>query len=251
MIENAAFAAIEHFYRRIYWQSPIAVTEHTPNFTLSYSGITWMHSINQLWLRHPDILTTELLNHAAKFFKYYHAEYSIVFSDEIAASVADHLVETRFERVISPVYFLRGLPRLHKFNREIEVVRVCADRQKELLQVLYGAFFMGPEIGRCIVRPAHFDDPEIRHYLAYVDGDPAASVTILLKGTLAGVWNVGTLRPFRRQGIASALMMRALADAAADGYSDSVLIASAMGRPMYEQMGYQWIGNLYHCGPLE
>jgi GNAT superfamily N-acetyltransferase len=251
MIVNDAFAAIEHFYRRIYWQAPGAVTYHTSKFTLSYSGVTWLHSINQLWVRHPDILDNELLLHTAKFFKHYHAEYSIVFSDEIASEISDQLGETRFERTVSPIYLLHGLPRLHKFNREVQVARVCADQQKELLQVLYGAFFMGPEIGRCIVQPDHFDDPHIRHYLALVDGEPAACVTILIKESVAGVWNVGTLRPFRRQGIASALLMRALADAAADGYSDSVLIASTMGRPMYEQMGYEWIGNLYHCGPLE
>jgi hypothetical protein len=29
---------------------------------------------------------------------------------------------------------------------------------------------MGPEIGRCAVRPEHFSDPSIRHYLAYIHG---------------------------------------------------------------------------------
>ncbi len=250
MNQSAAFDAVEYFYRRMYWQAPTAVTQHTPAFTLSYSGVTWLHSINHLWLRQTEAFSKELLAQTAKFFRHYHAEYSIVLSDQIARALADPMADAHLgERASSPIYALSGLPRVHKLHRETQIIRVSPNEQQELLQVLYGAFFMGPEIGRCIVQPDHFDDPSIRHYLAFVDGEAAASTTVLLRDGIAGIWNVGTLRPFRRQGIASTLLMRALADAAEDGYTESVLIASPMGRPMYEQMGYQWIGNLYHYGP--
>ena len=53
------------------------------------------------------------------------------------------------------------------------------EQQQELLQVMYGVFFIGPEIGRRIVCPEHFADPTIRHYLAYVGREAAACATIM------------------------------------------------------------------------
>jgi GNAT superfamily N-acetyltransferase len=205
-----ALASIEDFYRRMYWQAPTALTHMAPDHTLTYSGIAWLHSINQLWISQPQALNGELLDRAADFFRPYRADYSIIFTDT------------------HPGY-----------------------RMQYLLNVLYGAFFMGPEIGRCAVQPDHFSNPTIRHYLAYVQGEVAACATIVLHEGIAGVWNVGTLQPFRRKGIASALLMRALADAAADGYRSSVLIASTMGRPLYEQMGYRLLGYSTFYGMRE
>jgi predicted acetyltransferase len=84
-----------------------------------------------------------------------------------------------------------------------------------------------------------------------VDEDAAACATIMVSDSVAGVWNVGTLRPFRRQGLASAILMQALVEAAEEGYADSVLVASPMGRSLYEEMGFRLIGNTYHYGPLD
>ncbi len=135
--------------------------------------------------------------------------------------------------------------------RDLKITPVTVALKQELLDVLYGTFFMGPEIGRCAVRNEHFSDPSIRHYLAYVQSEVAACATILLHDGVAGVWNVGTLRNFRRQGVASALLIHALTAAIEDGYPDSVLIASPMGRPLYEEMGYQLVGSALFYGPGE
>ncbi len=247
---STAQAAIEDFYRRIYWQGPGAVTQSTPDYTLSYSGVTWLHSINQLWLHHPETLDDDLLALAHHFFTRHRAEYSVVVMESQPPRLVPWLAERRYtERFTSPIYALHGLPRPFNIHREVRVVRACAEQQHELLEVLYGVFFMGPEIARRIVRPEHFVDPSIRHYLAYVGREPAACATIMLDAHIAGVWNVGTLRHYRKQGIAAALLMYALIEAATDGCPDSVLVASPMGRPLYEEMGYQLLGTGYHYGP--
>ena len=247
---SLALAGIEDFYRRIYWQAPTATTYDERDYVLTYSGVNWLHSINQLWLRKPHALDDHILLAAAQFFNSYQAEYSIVIADSHPASIQRWLHARQYvERTSDPVYGLCGLPRPRNTHREAIIVQVCAEQQRDLLKVLYGAFFMGPEIGRCAVRTEHFSDPAIRHYLAYVDGEAAACATIILGDGIAGVWNVGTLRPFRRQGLASAILMRALADAAADGYPESILVASQMGRPLYEEMGYKLLGNTFFYGP--
>src|SRR6267142_5788464 len=77
---SLALANIEDFYRRIYWHAPGAVTHTTPDYTLSYSGVAFLHSVNQLWLHSPDALNDDLMALSDRFFASYHAEYSIVFT---------------------------------------------------------------------------------------------------------------------------------------------------------------------------
>jgi GNAT superfamily N-acetyltransferase len=247
-----AVASVVYFYRHIYWQAPSAATVETPDYTFSYSGITWLHSINQMWLHSPDALNEDTLQSAKRFFSPHRAEYSIIFP-EAQPTGQDHWITNHgyYERSKDPILVLEGLPRPHHTHRELNVVLARPDQQQTMLDVLYATFFMGPEIGRCAVRQEHFSDPTIRHYLAYVDDTVAGCITLLLDNGIAGVWNVGTLRQFRRQGIAAAMLMRTLAEAAAEGYHASVLISSPMGRPLYEELGYRQIGSNLFFGPGE
>jgi GNAT superfamily N-acetyltransferase len=254
MNPDTAIASVEYFYRRMYWQAPAAITHSTPDYTLTYSGVAWLSSVNQLWLHRPEALDDPLLAYARYFFAHSGAEYDIVLPalpgarPERSAWLADR----RFvERAADPIYALHGPPRPRHIHPTARIIRAREEHQEVLLQALYSTFFVGPEIGRCLARAEHFHDPTIRHYLAYVDGDVAACTTILLNGAVAGVWNVGTLHPYRQQGLASTLLRQALAEAAADGYADSVLIASPMGRPLYEEMGYRWVGSTVHYGPAD
>src|ERR1041385_7740702 len=208
---STALASIEYFYRRTYWEVPSAITRSTPDYTLTYSGITWLHSINQLWLHHAEVLDERLLARTAEFFRGHNAEYSIIYAQESQQQLAGWLSERHFfERAANPIYALHGLPRPHFVCQDLKITPVTINLQQELLDVLYGTFFMGPEIGRCAVRPQHFSDPSIRHYLAYVRSEVAGCATILLNEGVAGVWNVGTLRRFWRGGGASALVVYAL-----------------------------------------
>jgi GNAT superfamily N-acetyltransferase len=248
---DTAFANVEYFYRRVYWQAPSAITHSTPDYTLTYSGVTWLNSANQLWLHRPAALDEQLLAYTRYFFAHYGAEYDIVFPDT-APDLPVWLGERRFvERAANPIYALHGPPRPRYTHPTARIIRAGLDHQPELLQVLYSTFFMGPEIGRCLIREDQFGDPAIRHYLAYVNNDVAACATLLLNGAVAGVWNVGTLRPYRQQGLASAILRRALAEAAAEGYADSILVASPMGRSLYEEMGYRQVGSTCHYGSAD
>lgn len=248
-----ALSSVEDFYRRVYWHADESQTLEGDGYTLSYSGTPWMHSVNQLWLHHQPRIDDTLLHLAVGFFKRHQAEFSIVFSEAATFSPLRFWLADRFylERASTPLYALKGLPRPSFMHREVNVVRACLAHRETLLDILNRTFFMGTEAGRCMVRPEHFLDPSIRHYLAYVNDEPAACATVMLFGDMAGVWNVGTLRPFRRQGIAAAVLMRALVDAAAEGYPNSVLLASPMGKTLYEEMGYRFVANTYFYGALE
>ena len=249
---SAALASIEDFYRRIYWHADESTTMEGDGYTLSYSGVPWMHSINHLWLHQPTHVDDQLLKLTTQFFKRHNADYSVVFTESERSPLPFWLSDRLYlERASTPIYGLRGMPHPTFINRDVTICRAWAIHQEEMISMLNRTFFMGTEASRTVVRDQHFADPTIRHYLAYMNDEAAACATIMLHDGIAGVWNVGTLRPFRRQGVAAALLMHGLAEAAADGYTDSVLMASPMGKPLYEEIGYRFIANTRFYGPVE
>ncbi|MHB8629138.1 MAG: GNAT family N-acetyltransferase [Aggregatilineales bacterium] len=259
---EAVFQSVEAFYRRVYWQAPTATSIWAAGYTLSYSGVAWLHSVNHLWLHDRRTLLArneaaeplaDWLQAAEQFFRPFGADFNVVFSDSERFDGSDQLTGCGYvERLRSPILALDGLPRITTHNRHARIVRVTEADKRDLLHVLYDAFYLGPELSRCIVRPDQLCDPATRHYLAYVNEEPACCATVLLGADgVAGVWNVGTVRQFRRHGLASTVMAQALSEAAADGCPVSALLASPMGRPLYESMGYRCVGNTIYYGPAE
>src|SRR5690349_19904185 len=136
-----ALGSVEQFYRRIYWQAPTATTYDNQDYTLTYSGVNWLHSINQLRLRKAHTLDDHILLKAAEFFSRYHAEYSVVVADSNPTSVQHWLHARQFiERTSDPIFGLCGLPRPRNPHRDAYIVRARAEQQHDLLKVLYGAF---------------------------------------------------------------------------------------------------------------
>jgi GNAT superfamily N-acetyltransferase len=84
---------------------------------------------------------------------------------------------------------------------------------------------------------------EVHSYMARHDGRPASVVMASdLEGD-CGIYLVGTLPEARGRGLSSALIRRALADAARRGCEISSLQASKMGHPVYRRLGYRDLGR--------
>lgn len=252
---DTAFRCVTDFYRRVYWQAPTATTVSTDHYSLSYSGVAWLNSINHLWLNRHFLAAqlATVLPEADRFFRSQNADYNVVLSEPCPPGLIETLLGFGYsERLRSPMLVLDGLPHLSVISHSAHITRVTATSKHDLLRILYEAFYLGPDLSRCLVRDDQIADPATRHYIGYVNGDPACCVSVLL-GTegVAGVWNVGTVRHFRRQGLASTVLAQALREAAADGCPTSVLLASEMGRPLYESMGYRWIGDTTHFSPTD
>lgn len=84
----------------------------------------------------------------------------------------------------------------------------------------------------------------VLNYLGWLDGEPVATGTMVLAGSIPGVWNVGTLPVFRRQGLAAEIMHRLVTDAARLGYPSTMLLSSADGLPLYARLGYRFISEV-------
>jgi GNAT superfamily N-acetyltransferase len=88
------------------------------------------------------------------------------------------------------------------------------------------------------------EQPALGVYLARVDGEPAATVCTFDSGSDCVVWNVATLEAARGRGLSTALMRRALYDAAERGCETSTLQATKLGAPVYRRCGYEDFGAL-------
>ncbi len=87
-----------------------------------------------------------------------------------------------------------------------------------------------------IYGPGVLEDPSYRLWVGYADGAPVSTSTAYLSGGVVGVYNVATAIAARGSGFGEALTWRATL---ADPSLPAVLESSAMGRPIYERMGYR------------
>ena len=78
---------------------------------------------------------------------------------------------------------------------------------------------------------------------AYAAGPGACLMTVDREDDCS-IWLVATVPSARGQGLASALMAHALADAKERGCTTSTLQATDRGRPVYERLGYRSLGEI-------
>ncbi|MFN0182157.1 MAG: hypothetical protein ACKVZ0_25410 [Gemmatimonadales bacterium] len=65
-----------------------------------------------------------------------------------------------------------------------------------------------------------------------------------LGGGVAGLYNLATLAPYRRQGHAAAMTARALADAARCGLPIAILQVAEGGTERYHRIGFRAFGEI-------
>jgi GNAT superfamily N-acetyltransferase len=133
--------------------------------------------------------------------------------------------------VLHPIGDLGETPR----NLEIRSVR----DEKEL-----GAFLDAAEAGfgsstpRVLVGNQLVSHPAVELFVGYVNGVAATTAALITTGRVAGIYWVSTLKPYRGSGLGEALTAHAIQAGHARGCDTAALRASAMGRPIYERMGF-------------
>jgi ribosomal protein S18 acetylase RimI-like enzyme len=99
--------------------------------------------------------------------------------------------------------------------------------------------------GRSWMTTARLHEPRLRHSFITLDQRPVARVRVCRVDADHGyVTHMYTAAAYRRRGLAQAVMTEVLHDAAAHGEQWSVLVSSAAGLPLYQELGYQ------HCASL-
>lgn len=82
-------------------------------------------------------------------------------------------------------------------------------------------------------------------YLVRIDGEPASMVMVHDHEEDCVFWYAATVPEARGRGYVSGLLHRALSDARERGCRTTTTEATAMGRPVYERIGYRDLGALH------
>ena len=92
------------------------------------------------------------------------------------------------------------------------------------------------------IAPASFtSDPDVRMFLARLDGRPVGTSIAIRTGDVSGVYAVGTIDAARRRGVGTAATWAAVEAGRAWGCERIVLQSSEMGFALYEAMGFRTV----------
>jgi GNAT superfamily N-acetyltransferase len=79
----------------------------------------------------------------------------------------------------------------------------------------------------------------LHHFLGRLEGKPVGTATLVLAGGIAGIFDVSTVPEARGRGIGTAMTVAAIEAARANAYEIAFLQPSAMGRRLYERLGFR------------
>jgi ribosomal protein S18 acetylase RimI-like enzyme len=110
--------------------------------------------------------------------------------------------------------------------------------------IVSNGLFEGNTIETCVFEGLLQDDA-FRFYIAFLDGEPAASSMFQLSGGIVTINMVATMPQCRRMGIGTAMTLTPLLDARELGYAVGVLQASQAGEPVYRKIGFEEYCRFY------
>jgi predicted GNAT family acetyltransferase len=121
----------------------------------------------------------------------------------------------------------------------VEIVRVTdPELLAGLVDVEVGAFETDRAVAEGLLAPSQLSLPNVRLYAALVDGRAVAQAVTNMQGGAVGVFGVATLPEYRRRGIGTAITAFAIDDVR-DEADLAWLQSTAMGRTLYERMGFR------------
>jgi ribosomal protein S18 acetylase RimI-like enzyme len=130
-----------------------------------------------------------------------------------------------------------------KPNREALIETVDERTIDTFNRIRTGAFGTPPAIASAFaeVYTRTVSRKAITHYVAYVSGERVGTTTLISAKGVGGIFNVGTLEGYRRRGIATSLMLRAIADSKAKGNHTLFLsvIKDGGAERLYENLGFR------------
>jgi ribosomal protein S18 acetylase RimI-like enzyme len=125
----------------------------------------------------------------------------------------------------------------------VEIKRVREDHELAAVRAVeVAAFGTLAEIAERFVGRKMLEDPRVRMFTAWIDGEPVGEASAYLLHDTVGIFGVGVVESARRRGIGAALTLRA-ARAFDDRTDLAWLQPSDMARRMYEGQGFRRVSD--------
>lgn len=127
----------------------------------------------------------------------------------------------------------------------LEFRRVEDSRTRQAFEmIMTAAFEVPPAISRQIYGAEQTWEDGLTGWVGYLQGCAVVSAATRVAGGVIGLYAVGTVPAFRRQGCAEAAVRHAISQAqASTGIVRSVLQSTGAGLKLYEKLGYQPVAH--------
>jgi GNAT superfamily N-acetyltransferase len=214
-----------------------ALESHRGFKRIYHHGSSWP---NRIWLtgEESEDCVRATLEDAARVLTRKDEPTLLVLSEEQAAISGAWLKKQGLSLLFSQTGMVLELERAPESTGEggLEIVKVKTPEESSLWSQVASESF-GYRVGPDVVRNV-FDLPEITLYLGHLPGGVAGTALLCTHHGVAGFHMAGTRPEHRRKGVARRMMHHLMAEARAKGFRYSILQASAMGEPLYTQLGF-------------
>jgi ribosomal protein S18 acetylase RimI-like enzyme len=215
-----------------------ALERHRGFTKVYHSGSSWP---NRIWLAGDEGRgrTRAALHHASGHLADEDRPILLVLTEKQAASAGDWLKKQGLSLLFAQTGMAVELERVSTTPREepLEIIAVETSRESSLWsQVASEAF--GYRVGPTVVRNL-LDLSEITLYLGLLPQGVAGTALLCTHHGVAGFHMAGTRPEHRRRGVARQMMQHLIGEARARGLGNATLQASAMGEPLYSQLGFR------------
>ena len=196
---------------------------------------------NRLFAIDPPPAPPTALGRAREFFRPLALPWSVCAAPEAVGSIDGSAIAAGLVRLgPQPMMLLEKHHAVSILAEGLAVRRCITDADAGVFVRVTARGFRSPRIVfDAYCRAGVFDSPALRHYVGYLGDEPVAAATLVNAHGIAGIYNVTTIKRFRRRGFGAAITMHAAREGFAAGCDASALQASAMGFNVYEEIGYR------------
>jgi GNAT superfamily N-acetyltransferase len=109
----------------------------------------------------------------------------------------------------------------------------------ELVEVMTAGFGFPDFVSEPLLRALESVPADVAfHVIARLEGEPVSAGSVFRTAATAGIYNIATVGSARRRGLGYAVTATLMNVARERGCTEAVLMASTMGRPTYERLGF-------------
>jgi GNAT superfamily N-acetyltransferase len=208
-------------------------------FSIYTSGIpddNW----NVVFVKRTTSKPLKVIEDWEQFFTQRQMRFRVRFSPGTEVDFLPLLRNRGYQKADSvPVMTLENLPEKMNEKDDLIIRKVVTPEELHDFQEAGEKGFSLPNgAGPYVMTEQTFNLPEIEMFIGYSEAKPVCTSMLFQTGAIAGIYWVSTLPEYRKRGFGEAITLKAVIAGKDRGCTLANLQASAMGKPVYERMGF-------------
>lgn len=124
-----------------------------------------------------------------------------------------------------------------------------ADALDAFIRVFAEVFGLPKRLAQHAYPASMLDDADMKMFVGRLDARVVACGQLVATDDVAGIYSIGVLEGFCRQGLGEAMTWEALRAGRKAGCEVGALQSSEMAHPLYQRMGFETVTNYHRYGP--